>query len=300
MLHRNKKSTLLSLALAAGTSLLFAGTASAAGSTPLEPGSSALAGGDVSIRVQASGDVRWILPGLRKLDPKVFGTPAAPLGFEPHVGVPIAARLTTPDGSAWTTTAKPTPFSDSFRMISGKLRLKAKDRSLFDTPDSKDRMRLRVRFTSPDGANQYRVTVDQVLPVGPNHPFMGGVGSNFMQHGMTGIGTKMMPSVYTYVAFWGIGRLEVNGVEVGGKRLVHGMTTCSVRDADYRLVFDDGVDCSSLQTHLILPPTEITDQGPVHSPVPSGFYLPNGMEQPFLHIMFGDNEVSGVETWNQG
>ena len=240
--------------------------------------------------------MRWILPGLRKLDPKIFGTPAAPLGFEPGVGLPVAARKISTDGNAWTTTAMPTPFSDNYKMISGKFKLKVKDKSIYDSPLSKDKVKLSASFTSPDGANHYTLTVNKVIPVGPDHPFMGGVGTNFVQHGMTGIGTKLMPTAFTYVAFWGIGRLDVNGVEVANNRVVHMMTTCAVRDADYKLVFDENVDCSKLQTHLLLPNVAVTPNGPVTSPVPTGFILPNGMEQPFMHIMFGDNTVSGVET----
>jgi len=55
-------------------------------------------------------DVRWIKPGVRPLDPKVFGTPQAPLGFEPDVGLPIDQRGISPDGTAWTTTLGPTPM----------------------------------------------------------------------------------------------------------------------------------------------------------------------------------------------
>lgn len=40
--------------------------------------------------------------------------------------------------------------------------------------------------------------------------------------------------------------------------------------------------------HLILPNIEVTPDGPQTSPVPTGFELPNGMEQPFLHIMYED------------
>ena len=271
----------------------------AGGATDLRAGSNSLAGGSVNVHIRGGGDVRWILPGKRRLDPAVFGTPAAPLGFEPGVGLPIAARLTNDEGTAWTTSAMPTPFSDNYKMIDGKFKLHIKDRSIYDSPLSRDAVKLEAKFSSPDQAYHYRLTVNKVIPVGPDHPFLGGVGTNFVQHGMTGIGTKMMPTAFTYSAFWGVGTLEVNGIEVANNRIVHMMTTCAVRDADYRLVFDDGVDCTRLQTHLLLPPRAVSPQGPVMSPVPSGFILPNGMEQPFMHIMFGDNKVSGVKTSNR-
>ncbi len=261
--------------------------------TPATP-----AGDEIKIKVKGGGDVRWILPGKRMLDPTLFGTPAMPLGFEPHVGVALDEREKNADGSAWTTTAKPTPFSNNYKMITGKFKLKVEDKSVYDDPQSRDKVDFSTSFTSPDGLNNYTVTVNKIIPVGPEHPVMGGVGTNFVQHGTTGIGTKLMPTAFTYVAFWGIGSLSVNNVEVANNRVVHLMTTCAVRDVDYKLVFDNAVDCSKLQTHLMLPNMAITATGPIMSPVPTAFILPNGMEQPFMHIMYGHNEVSGVKTVN--
>jgi len=276
---------------------LFSQATIAGGSdTAIKHSTATPAGGKIEINVKGGGDVRWILPGFRRLDPSLFGTPAKPLGFEPDVGVPIAMRKKNADGSAWTTTARPTPFSDNYKMISGGFSLKAKDKSVYDSPLSRDSAKFVAKFTSPGGGNHYKLTVTKVIPVGRQHPFLGGVGTNFVQHGTTGIGTKLMPTAFTYVAFWGIGRLEVNGVEVANNRVVHMMTTCAVRDANYKLVFDKQVDCSRLQTHLLLPNMVVTPKGPMMSPVPTAFILPNGVEQPFMHIMFGHNSVSGVET----
>ena len=259
--------------------------------------------GNISARGldKVSGDVRWILPGPRRLDPKVFGTPAAPLGFEPDVGMPLAMRLTNGDGTAYTTTSIPTPFSDNSAIINGNYKLKAQDKTLADDPDSKDKIKYSAKVTSPDGNNTYDISVKQILPVGVDHPVFGGVGSNMIHHGMTGIGTKMQPTQPTVAAIWGIGTIKVNGVvpERGENRLVHSMITCDVRDADYRLVFDDGVDCSNIHTHLMMPNVQIVadEEGnyeEVASPVPTGFILSNGMEQPFLHVMFENTVVDGL------
>ena len=261
-------------------------------------------GDDISARGvdKVSGDVRWILPGPRRLDPRVFGTPDAPLGFEPDIGVPLAARLTSADGTAYTTTAGPTPFSDNFAIVHGNFKLKASDRTLADDPASKDKLNFRAAVTSPGGAIHYEIEVSQVLPTGVDHPVFGGVGTNMIHHGMTGIGTKLQPTQPTLAATWGIGTLKVNGVipEGGQNRLVHSMVTCHVRsNPDYRLAFDDEVDCSRFHTHLMLPPVQviIDDTGtPIenNSPVPTGFVLPNGVEQPFLHIMFENTLIDDL------
>lgn len=189
-----------------------------------------------------------------------------------------------------------TPFSDNVARISGQYRFTALDKTLFDTPASGDKVHFAARFRSPDASIEYKLTVDKVIPVGPDHPFMGGVASNFIQHGKTAIGTKLMPTAPTFVAFWGVGKLEANGIEVANNRVVHLMTTCKVRDENYNLVFDDAVDCSAMHTHILLPNVAVTKDGPITSPVPTGFFLPNGMEQPFIHLMFENIEVSKVKT----
>lgn len=262
-------------------------------SLPLVAGQPSIVGGEVTGEVTGTGDVRWILPGLRRLDPGVFGTPDSPLGFEADVGLPLGARLTNADGTAYTTTAMPTPFSDSWSPVSGDYQLVARDATFTDDPNSQDSVSFTATFASPAG-DSYEVTVNQIIPVGPDHTFFGGVGINIVHHGTTGIGTKLMPTVFTYVAFWGVGTLSVNGEPVATNRLVHSMVTESVRDADYLVVFDDGVDPTRTHSHLILPPTEITPDGPSASPVPTGFVLPNGMEQPFLHIMYEEIQITGL------
>jgi hypothetical protein len=250
---------------------------------------------------QQAGDVRWILPGPRRLDPKVFGTPAAPLGFEPDVGVPLAARLISADGTVYTTTAMPTPFSDNARVISGEYQLDAVDNTLVDDPASADELDYAATVTSPAG-DTIEIVVSQILPVGVDHAVFGGVGTNMIHHGMTGIGTKMQPTQPTVAAFWGIGTISVNGAvdpERGENRLVHSMITCHVRDENYHLVFDDGVDCSRIHTHLMLPNVQVVmgssgNYEEVISPVPTGFILPNSMEQPFLHVMFENIQVRDI------
>ncbi|ETW93793.1 MAG: hypothetical protein ETSY1_37665 [Candidatus Entotheonella factor] len=250
---------------------------------------------------EQEGDVRWILPGPRRLDPLVFGTPESPLGFEPDVGVPLAARLTNEVGTAFTTTANPTPFSNAFALIRGSYDLTAIDVTLGDHPSSQDAVAFNAIFTSPDGQHTYDVRVNRVLPVGLLHSVFGGVGVNMIHHGRTGIGTKLQPTTPTYVAFWGIGTLTVDGQvpASGTDRLVHGMITCNVRNANYELVFDVDVDCTQIHTHLMLPPLQIlftANDGyeEIASPVPTGFILPNGITQPFLHIMFENITLSPV------
>jgi len=283
--------------LAAALALILIVSACGVSSKEVEFKVGDLIGGPVKVSVsQESGkDVRWILPGPRKLDPAIFGTPDQPREFEEGGGVPLGARLTNEDGTAYTTTAMPTAFSDNSREVTGSLSLEAIDTTFVDGASTSDTLNLTAAFTGPDG-KEYQVTVETVLPRGPDHPFFGGVATNIIHHGRTGVGTNLMPQVYTYVAFWGKAELSVDGEIVATNRLAHGMLTSSVRDENYEVVFDDGVDNSRIHFHLILPPTELTSEGPQDSPVPTGFILPNGIEQPFLHVMFEDVTVGSAEV----
>lgn len=261
----------------------------------LTSATASVVGAPLVVVSKGSGDVRWILPGKRPLDPKVFGTPQAPLGFEPDVGVPINQRLTNVAGTAWTTTRGPTPFSDNFAAVTGHYYYKVIDITLDDTPLSRDKVAFTASFTSPDSVNTYKVTVNQVIPVGPSHTFFGGVGTNVTIHGMTGIGSKLVPTISNQVVFWGVGSFEVNGSLIASNRVVHLMTSCNSRDVDYKLLFDDGVDCGSTHTHVVLSNVEITPTGPEQSPLPSGFILPNGVEQPFIHLMFENIRITALK-----
>ncbi len=257
-----------------------------------QPGS--LVGGSKTVSASGKG-VLWVLPGPRRLDPNVFGTPQQPLGFEPGVGVPLENRLTNEDGTAYTTTKNPTPFGDKAIGTSGDFSLKVVDATNNDGPATEDQVTFTSTFTGPDG-KEYTIKVDRVLNRGPFHTFLGGVGTNFVHHGRTGIGFKMMPQVFAYVAFWGVAELSVDGQVVATNRFIHAMLTDNVREEGYQLAFDDGVDPTRIQFHIFLPPLEVTPQGPQPSPVPTGFILPNGKEQPFMHINFESVTLDSVGT----
>jgi len=57
---------------------------------------------------------------------------------------------------------------------------------------------------------------------------------------------------------------------------------------------------SRIHTHLMLPPVQVAvdengDFVEISSPVPTGFILPNGMQQPFLHVMFENIDVKDIK-----
>ena len=254
-------------------------------------------GKQIVLQQAAGGDVRWILPGPRRLDPTVFGTPANPFGFEDDIGVPVKARLLNDDGTAFTTTAGPTPMSDRHAPATGSFRATLTDNSPVDSRASRDSVEGVFTFTDPKGVNEYRVVLRRSLPMGPVHQFFGGVLIDGFHHGKTAFGTRLQPTAYTYGAAWAVADLYINGEKVSENRMVHLMTTERVRSSDadgYRLLIDGELTRTGIQTHLLLPNMVITPEGPRMKPVPSGFILPNGVEQPFIHIMFDDTELEGL------
>ncbi|GMQ95094.1 MAG: hypothetical protein BMS9Abin13_204 [Patescibacteria group bacterium] len=268
----------------------FAGSYYNTGDTGLYPK-------EVTLGQDSGKDVRWILPGVRNLDASLFGIPSNPLGLEKGIGVPLAGRLINSDGTAYTTTAGPTPFSDNFKAITGSFSLTASDVTNFDSKGSGDLATAEFAFTDPTGKNQYRVVLKKIIKVGPEHPVFGGVLVDGFHHGKTGIGTRLMPTVYTYAAVWGVAELYINDELISGNRLVHIMASESVRNEDdYKVLIDSELPHKGIQTHLILANKVATPDGPKEEAVPSQFLLPNGVEQPFIHIMFEDVIVKGLEV----
>jgi len=98
----------------------------------------------------------------------------------------------------------------------------------------------------------------------------------------------LMPTEYTYFAFWGMGQVSKNGEVLDKPRLVHGMLTEYVRKEGYKLAKDDEVTPSRRHFHLMVAPfmPDMETGHFKHVPVKTGLKLPNGMELPFWHVMF--------------
>lgn len=277
---------------------------------------------------QPAGKVTyWVLPGPRVLEEQVFGTPDNPKTlFKPKlqaamqakgppavpetlkkapflVGIPEKGRSVTHEGTY--IFDKPTAFSNKARIVSGEFQTTMKDVVREDPPgkpgNTPDTATFEARFSDPAG-NDYRVVLDHVVkPPFPGYDTQGGVLTDGRLHGATGTGTPLMPEQYTYGAWWGLGDLYINGEKVDDHRVMHLMTTEVVRDKDYNLVFSKdlplGPDERHIRerehhTHLMMPPIRgVPGKGPVSDPVPTAFKLPNGKNQPFVHIMFEQDQI---------
>lgn len=256
-----------------------------------------LLGGPVTVRVtQESGSTRLVLPGPRALDPAVFGTPARPAGFEttapfPLLGVPLGLRLTYK--GAYTITDHATPFSNWREVGTGSVRMTLVDATATDGARSKDKVDFEARFKLPDGVS-YRVVCKKPLPHGMAYPFFGGVATNVLIHGGTGIGTRLMPTEFMYAGFWGVGDVYRDGKLVNPGHLIHVMLTEAVRGERYRLDFDGSVGQppTTRTLHLMIPPYKpVMGKGLVPDPLKTHF-----MPFPYVrkHMMAAQKRVAAM------
>lgn len=220
------------------------------------------------------------------------------------VGVPLMARKFDQNGN-WVL-KMPTPFSDRGMIVSGSFDVTYHDVVKKDppgppmkTPDSVDVHNL--QFTDPAG-NHYRIVFHHVVkPPFPGYETDGGVMIDGWTHGSTGTGSPLMPEERTIAAFWGVGDVYINGKLAQPHRVMHMMTTEVVRDKNYKLALDEDLPLApgqriiSNQTHhthfIVLPIVPEKGKGPVFSPLKTAFKLPNGMVQPFIHVMYEQDEV---------
>lgn len=304
-------------------------------------------GTEVTVRQEPGEAFYWVLPGERRLSPQVFGTPEHPRFGSDHlrarieqakelpsplcnaipqllqdlpflVAAPEEAREPVDDGIVHEKLTTPTLYSNEAQVTSGELELTYVDRQPYDIPgppgETEDTVELETQFTDPAG-NEYELDLDHVVqPPIPGYETGGGVLTHATHHGMTGTGSPLMAKVFNYGASWGVGDVIINGevATTEGFRVIHMMTTQTVRDARYRLAIDEELPLAPENTiagqlhhtHGVVLPIRPTPDGPVFDPVPTAFELPNGETQPFIHAMweqetiendpFGDWEFPGA------
>lgn len=253
-----------------------------------------LLGGKLKITLkQKQGGVFVALPDNRRLDETVFGTPDMPViyGGTPGItGLPPMARAM--EGGKYTTMTMPSPFGDKFMVMGGaNLDITAVDETATDGATTKDSVDMKASWKDREG-NTYEVRCNMVMSRGLEFPTFGGVVTNHILHGVTGLGTPLMPTEFTYFAFWGMGDVLKNGEVIDKGRLIHGMLTEYVRADKYALAFDHEVNAIRKHFHLMVSPFK-PNMNTGHFdmvPVKTGMMMkmPDGMEMelPFWHVMF--------------
>jgi len=256
-----------------------------------------LLGGPIKVNIeQKSGGVFIALPDNRKLDPDVFGTPKFPRAFGGTPGINgVPPMLRGVENGKYTAMKKPSPFGDKYMVAGdGELKIKAEDVTATDAASTRDSVQMEASWKDKQG-NTYTVKCCKMLAAhGLEYPTFGGVVTNHILHGSSRIGTALMPTEYTYFAFWGMGQVEKNGKVLDKPRLVHGMLTEYVRKKGYELAFDKEVTPGRRHFHLMVPPMmpDMKSGTFEHDAVKTGFKLPNGMELPFWHVMFENLDIS--------
>lgn len=254
-----------------------------------------LVGGPITIKVtQDSGGVFVGMPDHRRRDPIVFGPEKMPRHYAgtPIIsGVPPLLWKTTDSGEE----TKPlTPFGNKHIVLpDGRLQIDAVDATATDAATTDDKVKFRATWKDKAG-NTYEVKCCAKLAAhGLEFPTFGGVATNVILHGNSGIGTPLMPTEFTYFAFWGFGEVGKNGKTLDKPRLIHGMLTEYVREQGYQLADDHGITPQRLQFHLMIAPfkPDLKNGAFTKSPVHTGFTLPNGKEMPFWHVMFENLNV---------
>lgn len=255
-----------------------------------------LLGGPIEINLeQTTGGVHVALPDHRELDPIIFGTTKNPrgVGGTPVItGVPVKARENK--GSSFTRLGVLSPFGDKNMIMSnGKLNIEAMDITATDAATTEDKVKLSASWEDKAG-NTYTVNCCNKLAAhGVEFPTFGGVVTNTILHGFSRVGTPLMPSEFSYFAFWGIGSLSKNGEVIAQPRLIHGMLTEYVRTENYELAFDSEVTPGRRHFHIILPPfmPDMKNMKFKESDFDTGFELPNGKQIPFWHVMYNNLEI---------
>jgi len=258
-----------------------------------------LLGGPLHVTItQNGGGVFVALPDHRRLDPRVFGSPKMPRwhGGSPGItGVPFPARGV--ENGHYTAMKTLSPFGDKYITMGGaKLRLELTDITATDAATTKDRATLVASWSDAKG-NRYTVKCCLMMAAhGLEFPTFGGVVTNHLLHGFTGLGTPLMPTEFAYAAFWGMGMVSKNGKVLDKPRIVHGMLTEYVRAEGYKLAIDDEVTPTRLKFHLMVPPMKPVPAETRYqkAPVKTGLMLPNGMQLPFWHVMFESIDVQST------
>jgi len=239
--------------------------------------------------VQSDGMALWQFPDKRELDPNIFGTPQNPLNADLF---PLAKRDVNVEGTAYTTIKKPSMFSNKTKETTGSIKISISDLTAKDGPNSKDKAEMEANFKGPDGED-FRVVLKKLISTGGQHQMFGGVGTNVLMHGASGIGTPLVAEVFSYITLWGVGDFYVNGELADTGRIIHLMVSERTRDDNFKIGFGIAKP-DEIEIHLAMPPKKGTPTGPIDSPLPTGIILPNGVEQPFIHTNFyGNIKFSG-------
>lgn len=222
----------------------------------------------------------------------------APVAEPPgRVGGPLVVELKHAGGGLYVfrpDAGAPDPRSPSsdrfFTMYEARLEATLSDRTPFDAGGSEDAARIEATWKD-QGGNVYGVRCCAELGgAGRRHPTFGGVLTNHLVNGATGIGSSGLPTTWAWVAVWGLGELTKNGQVLERGVPVRLLVTERTRDDDLRRVADGEVDGTQRQLELLVEPMRRTEAGWTPSPLNTGYATSDG-PMPYWHVLFPHFQV---------
>lgn len=264
----------------------------------------------------------WVLPGPRKLSPRVFGTKENPKrlvqpkidnasGTVPKLLKKLPLLVGLPTDGPWGRHSMNggqilkhgSPFGNKMKPVKGdhQFSVSFQDNQLEDGGSSilntDDGIKFKAEFNDPQG-NSYVVQSNKAfMPPIPGWQTEGGVLMNSYIGGTTGTFIPLLPKAYSHATFWGIGKITVNDNDPVARVVVFYITE-DVRDEDGKLALDEkmSINPNGVQAHLLVPPIKpVPGKGPVPKPVPTAFDLPEKApkdKQPFISIYYPNPNIT--------
>ncbi|MEK6903640.1 MAG: thioredoxin domain-containing protein [Nanoarchaeota archaeon] len=130
------------------------------------------------------------------------------------------------------------PYSDVLDFVDSSFTFTATDRTPADTPQPQDAAQLTATFDVKKQftTDSYDIALTQLSSEGVTHSFFGGVGTQILINGKTGIGTSYLPATTAYVSLWGLSDVSKNGQLIASNVFTHFIITPAIRGADKKIL----------------------------------------------------------------
>ncbi len=170
------------------------------------------------------------------------------------------------------------PGGDQVKPTTGILTVSAVDLTDQDSTGSPDAVQvLHSTFRDPRDNAVYTVAFRQLLPIGKDHPHLGGVGILKWIFGETGIGTREWPKTLAYLTVWGTSDVYKNAQPLEKGAYTHLWVGQALRDQ--KGTPTAAPNPADLEAHLVL-----AGPGGRNDPL-------KGTPEPFIHLFCRDVDL---------
>lgn len=246
---------------------------------------------DGTMTVEASGKTEWLYFDNHELDVNEFGTPEQPKGEDI---IPVENRRVNKNETAYTTLNDTIIFSRSRDIVSGSIFVKVTDLTAIDQDISNDKAEMEATFSGPNGSN-FKIVLNKLFPGKIPTQTFGGVGSNSLIHGHTGVGINKIFSEFAYIFFYGLGDIYRDGQLINKDMFVYFAVSQRSRALNEDFLegrYNVSNPMGKLIVHLVVFPRTLTDDGTlVDVPFSTGVIGKDGKDQEFFHINYLENII---------